>query len=138
MKKNSPPGFGFIEGRTYTIGREGHIRIDDSSLSRGHAEIKFVDGKIRLRDLGSTNGTYLVVGKETVGISESFVIPEQRVVIGNGHYTVKELLAMVGIIASYSDQYGLDIKLSKPAKKPATEPADLDELVSQTISRLYD
>jgi len=138
MKKDSPPEIGFFEGRAYTIGREGHIRINDLSLSRGHAEIKIIDGKIRLRDLGSTNGTYLVAGNKLVGISESFVLPDQRVVIGNGHYTVKSLLAMAGICASYSDKSGLIVKMSSPAKKPAKETDDLDEQVSQAICQLFE
>ena len=138
MKKDSTSGLGFMEGRAYTIGRDGHIRIDDASLSRGHAEIKFIEGKILLRDLGSTNGTYLLASNKFIGINESFVTPDQRIAVGSGHYTVKELLAKVGVYASYSDQSGLIVKLATPDKKPVTRQADLDELVSQSISRLFD
>jgi putative nucleotidyltransferase with HDIG domain len=35
------------------------IVLDDSSVSRRHAEVRATDGGWRLRDLGSTNGTYL-------------------------------------------------------------------------------
>ena len=127
-----------MEGRVYTIGRDGQIRIDDPSLSRGHAEIRFIDGKIRLRDLGSTNGTYLVVNNELIGISESFVVPDQRVVMGSEQYTIKALLAKVGIYVSYSEQIGLVIKSANPEEKTVTVKPDLDELVSQSISDLYD
>ena len=137
MKKNSPAELGSMEGRAYTIGREGNIRIDDPSLSRGHAEIRFIDGKIRLRDLSSTNGTYLVARNKIIAINESFVTLDQRVAMGSKHYTVKALLAMAGIFASYSDETGLVIKSATPDEKPVTEKADLDEMVSQTIARMF-
>jgi len=137
MKKDSPAELGVMEGRAYTIGREGHIRIDDPSLSRGHAEIRFIDGKIRLRDLGSTNGTYLIANNEIIDVNESFVTLDQRVAMGSKHYTVKTLLAMAGILASYSDETGLVIKSAKPDEMPVSEKADLDTMVSQTISRMF-
>jgi hypothetical protein len=121
MKKYSPPGLLFMEGRAYTIGRDGHIRIDDPSLSRGHAEIKFIEGKILLRDLGSTNGTYLQTRNEIIDINESIVAPDQRVELGSRHYTVKGLLAKVGVFVSYSDQSGLIVKLANPVKKPVSK-----------------
>ncbi len=126
-----------LEGHAYTIGREGHIRIDDPSLSRGHAEIRFVDGRIRLRDLGSTNGTFLIARNKLIEIEESFVTPDQRIALGCTHYTVKALLAMVGVFTSYSDETGLVIKLTDPEEDPETDETDLDEEVSQTISRLF-
>ncbi len=116
MKANSVM-LHFMEGRAYTIGRDGHIRIDDTSLSRGHAELKFTAGKILLRDLESTNGTYLVVDNKPVKIDETFVNPNQRVVLGNGYYKVKELLALAGIYTSYSDRTGLVVKLASPVAK---------------------
>ena len=127
-----------MEDRAYTIGRDGHIRIDDPSLSRGHAEIKFVDGKIRLRDLGSTNGTYLVIRDKAVRVDESYVTPDQRVIMGSKLYTIKALLAQVGIYVSYLEAVGLVIKSAGPDARVVTVKSDLDELVSQTISRMYD
>lgn len=138
MKPESPTLLGFMEGRAYTIGRDGQIRINDPSLSRGHAELKFTDGKIRLRDLGSTNGTYLVAGGKAVSIDERFVSPDERVILGSNQYTVKALLALAGIYASYSDEVGLVLKSADPNEKAVTIKADLDEVVSRTISRMYD
>jgi predicted component of type VI protein secretion system len=137
MNEDSPQEPGSMEGRAYTIGREGHIRIDDPSLSRGHAEIRFIGGKIRLRDLGSTNGTFLVASNELVGIDESYVTPGQRVVLGSQHYSVRALLAMAGIFASYSDATGLVVKSANPDQKPVAEKADLDDMVSQAICRTF-
>ena len=42
------------------VGREGHVRIADEFLSRRHFEVlPDPDGSIRVRDLGSRNGTFL-------------------------------------------------------------------------------
>lgn len=44
-----------------TIGRlpDNDIQIEDDSVSSHHAELVAVDGSYRLRDLASTNGTYV-------------------------------------------------------------------------------
>lgn len=42
------------------VGREGHVRVPDEFLSRRHFELfRDADGAIRVRDLGSRNGTFL-------------------------------------------------------------------------------
>jgi pSer/pThr/pTyr-binding forkhead associated (FHA) protein len=42
------------------VGREGHVRVPDEFLSRKHFEVfAGPDGTIRVRDLGSRNGTFL-------------------------------------------------------------------------------
>ena len=42
------------------VGREGHVRVPDEFLSRKHFEVMpDSDGTIRVRDLGSRNGTFL-------------------------------------------------------------------------------
>ena len=42
------------------VGREGHVRVPDEFLSRRHFEVApDSDGTIRVRDLGSRNGTFL-------------------------------------------------------------------------------
>lgn len=42
------------------VGREGHVRVPDEYLSRRHFEIsRDDDGTIRVKDLGSRNGTFL-------------------------------------------------------------------------------
>lgn len=40
-------------------GSEADIRLDDEMISRKHCEISWEDGKVTLRDLGSTNGTFV-------------------------------------------------------------------------------
>ena len=42
------------------IGREGHVRVPDEFLSRRHFElVRDETGEVRVRDLGSRNGTFL-------------------------------------------------------------------------------
>jgi pSer/pThr/pTyr-binding forkhead associated (FHA) protein len=42
------------------VGREGHVRVQDEFLSRRHFEVvREEDGTVRVRDLGSRNGTFL-------------------------------------------------------------------------------
>ena len=42
------------------VGREGHVRVPDEFLSRKHFEVLFdEEGAVRVRDLGSRNGTTL-------------------------------------------------------------------------------
>ena len=42
------------------VGREGHVRVPDEFLSRRHFEVvRDEEGIIRVRDLGSRNGTFL-------------------------------------------------------------------------------
>lgn len=92
-------GLGSMEGRTYIVGREGHIYIGDLSVSRQHAEIKFINGRIRLRDLSSTNGIFLVKDNRAVRFQEGFVKPLQPILIGKQRCTVHSLLAILGILA---------------------------------------
>ncbi|HVS33010.1 MAG TPA: FHA domain-containing protein [Thermoanaerobaculia bacterium] len=42
------------------VGREGHVKVPDEFLSRKHFEVTAdADGTVRVRDLGSRNGTFL-------------------------------------------------------------------------------
>lgn len=97
MNKGMNTGIGDMEGRSFILGREGHIFISDPSVSKEHAEIKFIDGRIHLRDLNSTNGTYLIKNDKPVRFRESYVEPDQTVVIGTQRHTVRSLLAIIGV-----------------------------------------
>ncbi|MGB5329528.1 MAG: FHA domain-containing protein [Gammaproteobacteria bacterium] len=108
---------GFMDGRTYIIGRAGQIRIHDSSVSRSHAKITFVDGMIRIRDLCSTNGTFVEKGGKFVPCHEAYISPNTRLKIGAGAYSVKGLLAASGIYAISQDDTDFTIILSRPSRK---------------------
>ncbi len=92
MNNNQSLNLELMEGRTFILGREGHIYIDSTTASKHHAEMKIIDGKIYLRDLGSTNGTFLRKNKTLVRFEEGFVNPLQPIVIGGQTYIINKLL----------------------------------------------
>lgn len=68
--------------RTIKIGREktNDLVVNDASVSREHARITVDNGVYKLRDLGSTNGTF-VNGKQITG--EVILQPSDQVKVGN-------------------------------------------------------
>jgi hypothetical protein len=61
----------FLTHPVTVVGRaaECDVRLEDSGVSRRHAELRYADGEIELVDLGSTNGVTvngLAVGKATL------------------------------------------------------------------------
>lgn len=84
-----------LQGRTYIIGREGHIYISDPSASKQHAELSFVDGKIRIRDLGSTNGIYILKDGQPTRLEDEFVDPQQTIAIGKEKHKIESLLQTI-------------------------------------------
>ena len=92
-----------LKNRVFIIGREGHIYINDPAVSKQHAELQIVDGEVYLRDLGSTNGTFLIKNNRLVPFHEGYVQLHQPIVLGNRQYTIQSLLEIVGAIASSVD-----------------------------------
>ncbi len=103
MKHKLELNIELVEGRTFILGREGHIYIDSPTASKHHAEIKIIDGKIFLRDLNSTNGTFLFKNKTQVQFLEGYVNPNQPVVIGGQTYVIRDLLAIASDFASVDE-----------------------------------
>jgi hypothetical protein len=85
-------GFGSLEGKKFIVGRSGHVLLDHPTVCNEHAELQFDNGRIRLRDLNSTNGLYLVVGEQRKRFREGYVMPEQSVYFGMPEASVKQLL----------------------------------------------
>lgn len=92
-----------MEGRTFILGREGHIYIDSSTASKRHAEIKITKGRIHLRDLNSTNGTFLIKNKTLVKLESAYVNPLQPIVIGGRKFIIKNLLEIARDFAAADD-----------------------------------
>ena len=103
MSNNLSIAIKLMEGRTYIIGREGHIYIDSPKVSKYHAAIKVINGRIVLRDLNSTNGTYLVKNNKLVHFEEGYVNPRQLVAIGDEKRTIQSLLAIACGFADSDD-----------------------------------
>jgi FHA domain-containing protein/uncharacterized protein DUF1707 len=57
----APPTLPEVVGAQLVIGRSSacQIVLGDDTVSRRHAELRFDDGRWLLRDLGSSNGTYV-------------------------------------------------------------------------------
>jgi hypothetical protein len=83
-----------MEGRTFILGREGHIYIDSPTASKHHAEIRIENGKVILCDLKSTNGTFLIKNNTLIPFQEGAVNPKQPIVIGKNTYVIEDLLAI--------------------------------------------
>lgn len=68
------------------IGRKNNcdLRIPLSSVSRQHCEIRLEDERIKLRDLGSSNGTY----HNSIRVQEAELAAGDEVVIGPVVFTV--------------------------------------------------
>ena len=94
MKEKQRADLKLMEGRTFILGREGHIYIDSPTASKHHAEIKIIDGRIHLRDLQSTNGTFLLKNKTLIQFHEGYVNPRQPIVIGRHAYIIEDLLVV--------------------------------------------
>jgi pSer/pThr/pTyr-binding forkhead associated (FHA) protein len=94
MRTNQSVNIEQLEGRSFIIGREGHIYIDSATASKHHAEISIRDGKIYLRDLDSTNGTFLLKNRMRVRFEQGFVNMLQPVVLGGKVFVIKDLLAI--------------------------------------------
>jgi len=103
MDKNMNMDIRLQEGRTYLLGREGHIYIDSPMVSKHHAEIKIIKGRIYLRDLNSTNGTYLLKNNRLVYFDEGYVSPLQPIVVGDQKHTMQAILAVASDFLASDD-----------------------------------
>ncbi len=92
-----------LESKTYIIGREGHIYINDPTVSKQLAEIQVINGEVYLRDLNSTNGTFLIKNNRLVPFHEGYVQLHQPIVLGNRQYTIQNLLEIAGAFAAQFD-----------------------------------
>jgi len=69
------------------VGREGHVRVPDEFLSRKHFEVApDSDGAIRVRDLGSRNGTFL----NTLPAQNTKVHSGDEIRAGNNRFRIEK------------------------------------------------
>jgi predicted component of type VI protein secretion system len=66
-------------------GAEANIRIPDPGVSRRHCEVSIEDGVIRVKDLGSSNGTYVNQKK----VTEATVKANDLVAVGPFVFVVR-------------------------------------------------
>ena len=116
MKSKKRANLDHLEGRTFILGREGHIYIDSVTASKHHAEIKIIGGRVHLRDLKSTNGTFLLKNRTLIQFHEGFVNPRQPIVIGRHAYIIEDLLAVIEDFVA-GDEQKSQVGLARSWKK---------------------
>ncbi len=72
-----------ISGKFLRVGRglDNDVVIPDSSVSRHHAEIEIQDHSVVLRDLNSSNGTYV----DGARVKEALLRARERILFGSVH-----------------------------------------------------
>ncbi|HEV2855521.1 MAG TPA: adenylate/guanylate cyclase domain-containing protein [Thermoanaerobaculia bacterium] len=73
-------------GRSFLVGRSAScdLPVQDPTVSRRHAELELVGPGVRVKDLGSTNGTYL----DGVRVIDALATPGSRVAFGKVDFEV--------------------------------------------------
>lgn|GEM_PF-2904101 len=105
------------DAKPVSIGRlSGRLRLHDSRVSKHHAEIVFQKSAWLLRDLGSSNGTF--VNHDRV---ESLTKLNSGDLLQIGRVLIKVL---------HADDYGMD---SSTKSKPPTSLGEIDELLAGDI-----
>ncbi len=67
--------------------------VESLSVSRKHAELIVADGKVRITDLNSNNGTYIIQNGEKTSVKNAFVELEDILWFGkSGPYKVKDII----------------------------------------------
>lgn len=75
----APPA---VERRVNGHSSEHYIGLPDRRVSRRHAEVYVLNGRIFVRDLGSKNGTFVVDQGRVRKLTEGYVRPNQIVSFG--------------------------------------------------------
>jgi len=127
------------------LGRErfNDLTVDDESSSRAHAEIRRHGDVLRLRDLGSTNGTYVnnrrvsevvVKNGDRISIGSTVMLLEQRGEGSAEEPRTGSVLFRDGEPANVTTQFRLD-----PKAKDFLSPAKLrvDVRAQENFKRLY-
>jgi DNA-binding NtrC family response regulator len=92
-----------------------HMQLTDPSVSRRHLALELEGSRLRVRDLGSRNGTFLsgvqvkdvmLVGGETLSLGSSVVRIERRASEGSGALPV-----------SYADRFGRLVGASRELRR---------------------
>ena len=80
--------------RTYVVGRDGtcDVRLDHSTVSGRHAEVVRVEGgRLYVTDCATTNGTYVLAGRDWRAIRQAVVERTDRVRFGECEMIVGRL-----------------------------------------------
>jgi len=80
-------------GRIIVVGRAvtSDVPIYDPTISRRHAEVSLADGGVKVKDVGSSNGTFLNGAR----ITEAIAVENDVITFGKVAFRVKEVSAPV-------------------------------------------
>ena len=115
-------------GRSFLVGRSAtcDLPIQDPTVSRRHAELELMGAGVRVKDLGSTNGTYL----DGVRVIDALATPGSRVAFGKVDFeVVAEELEAVAPPEELLDEGVLDATILRqvPVRGQADIAAQLGE-----------
>ena len=113
-------------GRTLVVGRSSacDVPIRDLTVSRHHGEIEAAAAGLRVRDLGSTNGTFI----NGVRISEGVASPGTRVAFGKVIFQVMEERATGGLAEGGDGGDGTQVTILDQLRAPG--PTDVAALLA--------
>lgn len=126
-----------VKGGRFLIGRkpECDLCVPHATVSRQHCEIVVEGDRVRLRDLGSSNGTFL----NDVRVQESVLEPGDRVTVGPAALTLQingvPANIVPGAIPDRSDQSDADATSEAPAV-PQPAPGDDDDESDDPLGKL--
>ena len=98
-----------------TVGKkEGNdLMLDDKTVSRNHLEIAYVQDSFLLRDLGSTNGTYLNGSR----VKEVYLSPGDIIKLGNSTMEFVAFDEKVAIEPSSREEFGAMVGKSRKMRQ---------------------
>src|SRR5213596_177529 len=94
------PGRNVVVGRAVT----SDVPIYDPTISRRHAEVSLIDGGVKVKDAGSSNGTFLNGAR----ITEAIAVENDVITFGKVAFRVKEVSAPVArpqVVPSVSAEF---------------------------------
>src|SRR5256884_1170778 len=107
------PGRNVVVGRAVT----SDVPIYDPTISRRHAEVSLTDGGVKVKDAGSSNGTFLNGAR----ITEAIAVENDVITFGKVAFRVKEVSAPAArpqVVPSASAEF----TGAKPAGGPSVRP----------------
>jgi len=104
-----------VNSDTFTIGsgRSSDLMIEDSTVSRRHCEIELVPDGYSIRDLGSTNGTYV----QGVRIKSAFLDEGTEFQLGSSRLVFCPTQEMTEYKLSQAESFGALLGTSVPMKR---------------------
>lgn len=113
--------------RALTIGRDAScdLRLDQDTVSRRHASLRVDgDGRYRLEDLGSSNGTWRRAGARWERIGSTALEDDDLLRFGEVETTLRGLLQRVPAVLMTGEPTPGDTPLLVAAEAPGGAPLD--------------